>query len=192
MLSTESHSPVLSAWLYKPRETGLQCSWIFPALIQLLSKAGLVQPYMEKGARGGLHRKTFPYWCAVKILGHESPGFSVHSVLCPSIFLMSKLLKRGPRSFLGRQVGMENYSRSHFAQGKGSVVKGSSIMAGHPPGFPVQMSGKRLEQFPLHRIFSDKQRWHTIVIFPTEFFSITVFTAPLYKHNMHESNWGDQ
>lgn len=73
-------------------------------------------------------------------------------------FLKSKLLKRGPRSFLGRQVGMKNYSRSHFGQGKGLVVKSSRSIAGRPPGFLAQMSGKRLRAFSLHHIFSAKQR----------------------------------
>lgn len=52
-------------------------------------------------------------------------------------FLKSKLL-------IGRQVGMESYSRSNFTQGKWPVVKSSRSIAGHPPEFPDQMSGKRL------------------------------------------------
>jgi len=113
-------------------------------------------------------------------------------MLCPGIFLKSRLLNRGPRSFLGRQMGMENYNRSHFTRGKGPVVKSSRSIAGHQSGLWAQMSAKRLGQFSLQHIFSDKQRGYIIAISSNEFFSIMPLIAPLYKHDMHKISWKDQ
>lgn len=71
ILSTGSYFPVLGVCLYKPREGGLQSSWIF--LIQLLSEVGLVQSPVKRGTCGGLYERMFTHCCAIKVSEDETP-----------------------------------------------------------------------------------------------------------------------
>lgn len=72
IISTGSYFPVLGVCLYKPREGGLQCSWI--SLAQFLSEVGLVQPHVKHGACGGLYGRIFTHCYAIKVSEDETPG----------------------------------------------------------------------------------------------------------------------
>lgn len=113
-----------------------------------------MQPPMEQGARGGLHGRTFTHCCAVKMLGHESPGSQCYVWAFFEVHVTEDRTQIIP----GKAGGHGKLQQVPFHSREGACSEEQQQHCRSPTWVPGSNVRKVLGQFSLQHIFSDKQR----------------------------------